>query len=579
MARSHGGGPKPSVSTIEPVTRALRVGLVVSLLATACSTVASGPPLPRPTPDVPGSSTSTAAPVTTAAPRVSAVTGPTCPSVFCLSYHIEPGATWADGTPVTPDDFRQTVTFQLGPGVQEAEPGYALIDRVETVDENTALVSFSQPYGPWPTLFQRLFRSGHPFQDIREADTTGAFTFADWVEGETVILERDPEWWADRDPLSQTPLGDVRQVSFVFVDDAEEMLDALARGEVDVITTRADAATVQDLEAMEAVDHATSAGPFWEHIDFNHLDPMLSRPWLREAMALAINRDEILDRTVRLAHREATVLDNTVWMTGTPEYESHFTAGFDPVQAAEILSQNGCAPGEDGIQVCDGTRLSFIWATTNDDPWRREIFESARDDLAEIGIELVGSFRSPSDLVNPDFLFGGPQVWQLINFSWRAHADPHRANSTYYCGQEGTLNVNHYCSEEVAELIRQTGFITDQAERADLYNRADSLYLGDFAVIPLFQKPTVMAWSNVLTGPQPNNTLSSDLWNLASWSGKEEIVVALNSEPLEIDPLSTTDDNANLIMSPLLYGAFGMRPSHERVPVLVDSVDVIGSGS
>jgi hypothetical protein len=56
-------------------------------------------------------------------------------------------------------------------------------------------------------------------------------------------------------------------------------------------------------------------------------------------------------------------------------------------------------------------------------------------------------------------------------------------------------------------------------------------------------------------------------------------VVALNSEPLEIDPLSTTDDNANLIMSPLLYGAFGMRPSHERVPVLVDSVDVIGSGS
>ena len=187
---------------------------------------------------------------------MSAVTGPTCPSVFCLSYHIEPGATWADGTPVTPDDFRQTVTFQLGPGVQEAEPGYALIDRVETVDENTALVSFSQPYGPWPTLFQRLFRSGHPFQDIREADTTGAFTFADWVEGETVILERDPEWWADRDPLSQTPLGDVRQVSFVFVDDAEEML-AVFNPEGRAVLDRAADSCVYDFPLMNPLAPTT----------------------------------------------------------------------------------------------------------------------------------------------------------------------------------------------------------------------------------------------------------------------------------------------------------------------------------
>ena len=41
MARSHGGGPKPSVSTIEPVTRALRVGLVAASVG-AFAVVGSG---------------------------------------------------------------------------------------------------------------------------------------------------------------------------------------------------------------------------------------------------------------------------------------------------------------------------------------------------------------------------------------------------------------------------------------------------------------------------------------------------------------------------------------------------------
>jgi hypothetical protein len=84
-----------------------------------------------------------------------------------------------------------------------------------------------------------------------------------------------------------------------------------------------------------------------------------------------------------------------------------------------------------------------------------------------------------------------------------------------------------------------------------------------------------MAWNNEVSGPQPNYSLSADLWNLASWSGRETLVVALPAEPTEINPLSRGDESANMILGALMYGAFGMNPSHEYVPVLVESVEII----
>ncbi len=125
------------------------------------------------------------------------------------------------------------------------------------------------------------------------------------------------------------------------------------------------------------------------------------------------------------------------------------------------------------------------------------------------------------------------------------------------------------------ELIRSTDTLVYPEGRAEVYNRADRLYLEDRALIPLYQKPTMMSWTADIDGPEPSHSLGGDLWNVAAWNGKEEVIVALPSEPSTIDPLSIEDDMANVILAPLLYGAFGMSPSGERLPVLMESVELI----
>jgi peptide/nickel transport system substrate-binding protein len=547
--------------------------LVAAVLAVSCAPTQGSPELPRPAPTTSvGMTTTTLVTTTTILVETSTVTD--CPTEFCVVYSIRPEARWSDGVPVTSEDFAYSADVLAAAGV----PGHDLVRSVTALDRTTAVVALDLAYGSWRGLFPRVFRSGGPLiGDPSGIESTGPFTVAGWQEGEFLVLERNEPWWVDQDPLSGEPVGDLSEVTLVFIDDPAAMVAALAAGEVDVIAVRPDQATIASLETLEGVEYAVAPGPFWEHIDFHHEDPMLAQLWVRRAIALAIDRERILDETVRLTHPSATILDNTVWMTTTPYYEPHYDVGFDPDGAERILVENGCARGDDGIQICDGTRLSFLWSTTDDDPARRATFDLVRVDLEAIGVELVAAFVSPSELASRNFLFGGPERWQMINFSWKARPDPAAANATYYCGGE-SLNVSRYCSEEVESLIRSTDTIIDPDERAAVYNQADRIYLEDLAVIPLYQKPMMMAWRAELSGPAPNYTLASHLWNVGAWRGQESIVVAIPAEPDTLDPASVGDDSANLVLGSMLYGAFGMDPNHQTQPVLVDSVELIGTG-
>ncbi|MCI0426176.1 MAG: hypothetical protein L0Z47_10100, partial [Actinobacteria bacterium] len=130
------------------------------------------------------------------------------------------------------------------------------------------------------------------------------------------------------------------------------------------------------------------------------------------------------------------------------------------------------------------------------------------------------------------------------------------------------------CDEDVERLILATRTETDPQTRADLYNEADRLYLEDIAVIPLYQKPMLLAWVSDLTGPALNPG-GTDLWNVGSWTGKSTVIVALEDEPESLAPLLAVDDASALVRSVLYQGAFMVTPTLEYVPALVETAEVM----
>lgn len=565
-----------------------RFGVTLIALALVVAVCAQGEANPSTT------STPTTIPVTTTtAPRVTTTTEEErCPDAFCVLYHIQPEAKWSDGTPVTASDFVYTHEVLVDPlNGAAAGVGHDLITGSEIIDDKTVLFAFSDVYGPWQTLFEVVLPrhvlegadSGAPF-GFALTTTSGPFVLHEWVPGDRIILRRNPQYWPVDDPLSGSPLGDVDEIHFVFPDSVRDMLRDLENGEIDLVNPRPLDWMVDEVRTMEGVSHDLGPGPFWEHIDFNHDDPLLSKKWVREVISLAIDREALLDGTVRTVDPEASSLDNSIWMANSLNYQPNFVDDYDPERAEQLLVDHLCERGDDDIYSCQGRRMSFVWATTLGDEFRQTHFELAREALEAIGVELVGDFMTPSEMFTSDVFFGGPGVWQIINFSWKAAADPHLGNSTYFCEGAapngfGALNVNRYCNQDVDSLVRSTDGQADQAERARTYNEADAAYLEDLAIIPLYQKPAFLAWNAELTGPELNISRSTDLWNVAAWFGKEIVVIALDSEPESLNPIMPHDTSTAMVLAAMLSGAFGIDPTLEFRPVLIESAETFVSDS
>lgn len=563
----------------------LLAGLTLVLAACAGATGASSTTTAE-------ASTTTATAQATTTTEFQAAEGD-CPDAFCVLYHIHPDAAWSDGIPVTADDFAFTYETTINPVLDiTSRDGYDKMTGYEIVDDKTFLAIFGEIYAPWQTLFSspgvmpKHVLENQPFNAIWDDMIglgSGPFVMDEWVLDERITLSRNPNYWASEDRLSGSPLGDVQTINIVFLEDSQTQIQALRGQEIDMFYPQPQVSLVEEVDGIEGVDWEAGLGPIWEQISFNHSDPILSQLFVRQAFALGIDREAIVDVVVRSLAPDAEALNNTVWMVGTPNYEDHFSQyAYDPAAAEALLTENGCTKGSDGIYECGGERLSFTWATTAGNEGRELQFELAQANLAEIGIEVNPGFGPASEVFADDFLYGDSSIWQLFNFGWVGAPDPVGGNTVFYCeggasNGFGDLNVTRYCNEEVDALVRQTDTVVDPAARAELYNQADSIYLEDVAVIPLYQKPTFFAWNSAIQGPKDNATQFGPFWNIGSWTGKDLVIFGADQQPESMN-IWEPDGNlfaANLVAAAVLEGAYGVAPDFSYVPHLIESAEPI----
>jgi peptide/nickel transport system substrate-binding protein len=537
-------------------------------------------------------STTTIAPVsTTTLPEATTTPAPTtttagaCRDTFCVRYNIRPEAAWADGTPVTAADFVFTYETIVDPSLDiVSREGYHLITGYEVVDDKTVVFAFDEIYAPWQTLFSSVLPAhileGEPFNTVWDdaiSMGSGPFTFVEWVPEERITLARNENYWGDA-------AGDVQTLDVMFLGGEDVQVDALGDGEVDMIYPQPYVSLMDEIDGIGHIDSVTGLGPVWEYFGFNQDDPRLQNLFIRQAIAQGINRDAIVEEVVRPITPDGQLLGNAVWLNSSVYYQDHFNGlyTYDPIAAEALLTDNGCVEGEDGIYECGGERLSFSWATTSGNEARDVHFEMAQADLAAIGIEITPSFGPTSELLQTNNLQGGADVWQVTNLAWVGSPDPSWGNSRFYCQGNalngfGELNFFRYCDEEVDALIRQTDVIVDPDERAATYNQADELWLGAIPMIPMYQRPTLLAWDSVIQGPGANPSEIGPFWNIADWSGKEEVTFGANMQPGSMNVFEPDGNQREsiFIANAILQGAFTITPDFEYAPLLVESADPI----
>ncbi len=244
-----------------------------------------------------------------------------------VTYRIRGDAVWSDGTPISADDFVYFWEQQNGTIKDNdvaSTVGYQDIGSVTgSADGKTVTVRFDRPFADWQALFFDLLPSHYVQRQPGGWNTGldrrperipsgGPFRITRHDRDKSLTLERNPRYWGRPAHLDR--------IIMRVLPDAEAQANAMINGEVDVIYPRPQVDLVRRVQGLPGVASQVQFGLSFEHLTFNLRHPILQDLAVREAIALAIDREQLLERTVGLFSDRAQVLGNRIWMVGQLGY-------------------------------------------------------------------------------------------------------------------------------------------------------------------------------------------------------------------------------------------------------------------
>src|SRR5690606_33157082 len=152
----------------------------------------------------------------------------------------------------------------------------------------------------------------------------------EWVSDDRVVLERNEDYWGE------IP-GNVDTIVIRIIPDAAARFAALQAGEIDAF----EQPNAEDLEAIENSDNMyiqMRAPNNVMYLAFNYRIKEFRNPLVRQAIAMAMNRQEIVDAFYPPgAIPAATMLPPSLW-----GYNDQIEVWpYDPTQAAALLAEAG----------------------------------------------------------------------------------------------------------------------------------------------------------------------------------------------------------------------------------------------
>lgn len=434
-----------------------------------------------------------------------------------LVYRINPAATWSDGTPITCADFKYNIDI-LREGALGSS-GEDSVDRVECQPDNAkvATVVLKQRLAEWRGLFTRPlipahiglavgWQNGFDRFDPAVVISGGPFRIESYNPGRDLTLVRNERYWGKPAALDS--------IVFRFVSDSSATMTALRTGEVDVIAPRVQADLVAELRTMPGVTHALAPGFDIEFVEFNLRNELLAIREVRQAFALALDRQAIVNLTTAQVDREARVANSRLFSTKDPAYADTSGGRYDRrdvAAARRLLEGAGFTAGPGGVYSRDGKPLSFRIRTTSGDSLREAQIEAIQSQVREAGFDLRIDNAPTAALVSQ--LSQGE--FDIVSLGQGLSLYPSTTNSTF--GTGGSLNNTKYSSTRVDELYAAARTELDDARRIAILHDIDRTLWDDLPRLPLYQRYQVVAFQDkaVNVGLNPSQGV---LWNAHEWA-------------------------------------------------------------
>ncbi|WP_312874752.1 ABC transporter family substrate-binding protein [Actinomadura litoris] len=415
-----------------------------------------------------------------------------------VTYELNPKAKWSDGTPLGYADFVAQAHALSGrdPRFQVSTvTGYKQISRIERGTRgNVVIVTFDGTYADWRSLFSPLYPAAAYSSPAafntgwldRLPLTAGPFKLQGIDQtAKTVTMVRDPAWWGAPAKLDRIVYRTL---------DGSAMPGAFANDEIDLMDIGLDPGALRRAEQVPGAAVRRAGGPDWRHFTFNAAGPILSDPNVRRAVMLGIDRRAIARSDLSGLGVPLQTLGNHFYVNTQDGYQDNSgeLGGYDPARAESLLEQAGWR-SHGKYRAKGGRVLALRFVVPSGVPGGKQEGELTRALLERVGV------RVDIQLVPDDDVFDRyvtPGRFDIVPFSWlgtsfpvspmkSVFARPHGDRIQQNYSRAGTAAIDAAMDRAVAEV--------DPARAYALVNAADRLIWHEAYVLPLYQRPQIVA--------------------------------------------------------------------------------------
>jgi oligopeptide transport system substrate-binding protein len=402
------------------------------------------------------------------------------------TFHLRQDVKFHDGKAVTANDFKYSWERALNPATQSLTARTYLNDiagasemisgqttqlsGVKVLDNYTLEVSITTPITfflekmAYPTAFvvdQADVQSGSSWW--QHPNGTGPFKLHQWVIDQTLILERNDNYYGEKAKLNQV----------VFKLYSGNSMQLYQTGDVDITGIGADYLGLAT-DPTNPVNKQLAIFPSLSvsYLGFNTTKPPFDDVKIRQAFSYAVDKNRVLTLTAS----NIVPVANGILPPDMPGYNTALQGlVFDVQKALQLIAES---------KYGDISNLPPIVLTTGG--WGNNISGLTGGVIAEwqrnLGVQVTVRQLEPeyySYVLNQE-------KDELFDFGWIAdYPDPQDfLELLFYTGNQN--NIGGYSNPQLDALLTQAAIESDPASRIKMYQDTEQIIVQDAAVLPLY---------------------------------------------------------------------------------------------
>lgn len=419
-----------------------------------------------------------------------------------ITFHLRKNIRWHDGAPFTSADVLYTYRVTVDPSTPTAYAGDFLnVKTAEAPDPYTFRVTYGKPFAPALASWGAAILPRHLLEgkDITKSPLgrhpvgTGPFRFHEWVTGEKIVLDYNPDYFEGRPYLDGYILRIIPDLSTMFLELRAEGIDEM---------------NLTPLQYRRQTDNALFRKKYnkyryssfsYTYLGYNLKNPLFRDRRVRQAISYAVNKDEIIEGVLLGLGQEATGPFKPGSWAYNPRVKRY---PFDPERSKALLAEAGWRDTDgDGKIDREGKPFVFEILTNQGNEVRAKCAEIIQRRLSAVGMEVKIRVVEWAAFIN-DFINKGRFDATLLGWTVTLDPDPYdvwHSSKT----KPGELNFISYVNPEVDELLEKGRGTFNQEERKRCYDRFQEILAEDQPYTFLFVPDALPAISSRIRGIDP----------------------------------------------------------------------------